>query len=154
METFAVCIQALASCVLIGVTWKYVCLTKRLVEETSPAFVALEEIVNPQIMGCRLKVLNYGPGHAIGLTVSVRLNSMTRILNNEDIVTEEVVARGPSVLGAGQEAIFEIDDPEYGIEINTLVTVFYSTTSGKKYKYQWERYLEGEPQIKYIGALE
>ncbi|WP_088189019.1 hypothetical protein [Desulfosporosinus sp. FKA] len=122
-------IQAISSVLLLITTAIYVYFNKRLVEESSNAFVSLEEFSNPELMGCKLKLVNYGPGHALKVIVKVEMQ------NGNQITRVEAV--GPNVLISGREAFYEIKDLDYGIQMITPIFISFETQTGKKFTYEW-----------------
>jgi len=134
----AIWVQTITSIVLVLVTASYVCLTKRLVEESNTAFVDFCNFgINDKDYEVVLK--NYGPGVAIGVQVYVKLNSLERSLEGKEDISIMIQATGPTVIPVNSEASFTVSRSKYNRgEGITPVFIKYKTISGKRFIYEWE----------------
>lgn len=131
-------VQTITNIILVLVTASYVCLTRRLVEESSTAFLDFCVLdINGKDYEIVLK--NYGPGVAIGVKVYVKLNSLERSLQGKKDIGIMIQAIGPTVVPFNSEASFTISSIKYRRgEGSTPVFIKYKTTSGKRYIDEWE----------------
>lgn len=58
-------LQAIAAVALVLVTVVYVRHTKQLVEQNSNCYLGIEDFDLPNVRGCQISIMNYGPGNAV-----------------------------------------------------------------------------------------
>lgn len=133
-------IQAIASMILVLVTWKYVGLTNRMLHAPHRAFLTPTEVHRSSTgRGWEVKVRNHGPG--LALNIKLRKTVLTGLLwdqepphGSEWQEMDIVCADGPFELAPREEGIYHFKNPmHFGDPFFLRVT----TTSGERLKSAW-----------------
>lgn len=144
-------IQAIFSIVLSIITFYYACLTRKLVQESSNAFIAVAsvDLMEKQLNGCMIRVINYGPGNALNIGVKIEMISLEKIMDGAQNKIEVVQAIGTKVLCANSEAMYVVRG-KYAIPEESTIIIEYNSQTGKKYRYKWE-FASTSNEITFLG---
>lgn len=150
MESVALWIQVIASCLLVLLTGLYAYLTRRLVEEGNTAFLNFV-IFGDFNKSYKITVQNNGLGVALDVKVYLKLNSLVKSLEDEEDISMIVQTTGPTVVPMNEKANFWFEDGKYN-KGDGLVPIFitYRTLSGKRFIYQWVYDPANEPSIRFV----
>jgi len=116
--------------------------------ENSQVLLKVNCISNPDLMGCHINVKNYGPGHAVYVSVYVKMNSSTIIFGKYKPIKKKLKAKGPDILIAGEEVEYYINNLDYGVYSGMPIWVTYKNQSGKRYHYKWLHSIGGNSDDK------